>query len=95
MWGKQCDVLKFTIDPIIGDEKGGFLKLHVDDSRYELPDDVSVIDMRRPWNMCPKFEKGTCRSIWEKVWRSWIWVDEHDKKGADRVEWYAKMDADA
>ncbi|KAL7525388.1 hypothetical protein ACHAWF_001335, partial [Thalassiosira exigua] len=93
-WGKRCDVLKFAIDPVIGDEEGGFLDLRLNGSRYELPDDVAVIDMRRPWNACPDSKEGTCRSIWEKVWRSWIWVDEHDE-GADRAEWYAKVDADA
>ena len=92
-WGKRCDILKFMIDPIIGDEKTGFQDLRKDGTEVELPDDVVVIlDMQRPWHTCSATGEENCRNIWEKVWRSWVWVDSHD--GADSAEWFVKVDAD-
>jgi len=69
-WGKRCDVLKFMIDPIVGDKETGFLDLRTNGTNYKLPDDVVVIyDMERPWNSdtCLDSEVGNCRNIWEKI----------------------------
>ena len=32
-----------------------------------------------------------CKHIWEKVWRSWIWVNEHEINSAD---FFLKVDSD-
>lgn len=93
-WGKRCDVLKFMIDPIVGDKETGFLDLRNNGTNYKLPEDIIVIsDMRRPWNACPDSEAGNCRNIWEKIWRAWVWVDSHGD--SDIAEWFVKIDADS
>jgi hypothetical protein len=95
-WGNRCDVLKFYIDPIIGDSNIGFQDLRVNETaKASLPDDVIAIeDIKRPWNDCA--EKGkeeiTCRNIWEKLWRSWLWMNENGE--LDKAEWFTKVDAD-
>mmetsp|Transcript_30272 Transcript_30272/g.66568 ORF Transcript_30272/g.66568 Transcript_30272/m.66568 type:complete len:417 (+) Transcript_30272:233-1483(+) len=38
-----------------------------------------------------KAKAKPCRNIWEKVWRTWQYVDEHD---ADEADWYVKVDTD-
>jgi len=81
------------IDPIVGDNETGYLDLRTSGKGYELPDDVVVLDIQRPWHVCPKEEGGVCRNIWEKVWRSWVWVDSHG--GADLADWFVKVDADS
>ena len=94
-WGKRCDVLKFFIDPIIGDKSVGFQDVRVNETaKVGLPDDVVVVkDMKRPWNACWKDDKlETCRNIWEKLWRSWIIMDETGD--LDKAEWFTKVDAD-
>jgi hypothetical protein len=94
-WGKRCDVLKFYIDPIIGDNSIGFLDLRVNE-KSDLPDDVVVVkDIKRPWNDCMQQdgdEVKTCRNIWEKLWRSWLWMNDHGE--LDQAEWFTKVDAD-
>ncbi|KAL7471995.1 hypothetical protein ACHAXS_012300 [Conticribra weissflogii] len=91
-WGKRCDTLKFMIDPIIGDEHIGFKDLR-SSSTAELPEDVvPIYDIQRPWNACQDSEEGNCRNIWEKIWRSWVWVDSHG--GRDLADWFVKVDAD-
>ncbi|KAL9184180.1 hypothetical protein ACHAXT_002266 [Thalassiosira profunda] len=99
-WGQRCDVLKFTVDPIVGNNETGFLDLRTSDgTKHKLPEDVVVIDdMKRPWNVCPEDPQDdgpvqNCRNIWEKVWRSWVWVDENG--GANQAEWFVKIDADS
>ena len=92
-WGKRCDVLKFMIDPIIGDDEIGYTDLSKNSTYTELPEDVVVIlDMHRPWNACPESTDGNCRNIWEKIWRSWVWVDSHGDSNS--AEWFVKVDAD-
>eukprot|EP00571_Detonula_confervacea_P007099 CAMPEP_0172325968 /NCGR_PEP_ID=MMETSP1058-20130122/55202_1 /TAXON_ID=83371 /ORGANISM="Detonula confervacea, Strain CCMP 353" /LENGTH=291 /DNA_ID=CAMNT_0013042641 /DNA_START=567 /DNA_END=1442 /DNA_ORIENTATION=+ len=60
------------------------------DSNFSLPSDVVVLhDMQRPWHTC---EHGNCRNIWEKVWRSWLWVVTNGEN--DLAEWFVKVDAD-
>eukprot|EP00804_Cyclotella_cryptica_P013131 CCRYP_019637-RA/>CCRYP_019637-RA protein AED:0.01 eAED:0.01 QI:509/1/1/1/1/1/2/1575/743 len=94
-WGKRCDVLKFYIDPIIGDSNAGFQDVRVNE-KADLPDDVIVVnDIKRPWNACTQQdgdEVKTCRNIWEKLWRSWRWMDDHGE--LDQAEWFTKVDAD-
>jgi len=92
-WGKRCDILKFMIDPIIGDDETGYLDLRTQRPVHELPDDLVVIDIQRPWNACADEPDGNCRNIWEKIWRSWIWVDSHGD--SDLAEWFVKIDADS
>ena len=75
-WGSRCDTLRYFVDP----------------THSRLPSNVvNVSTMRRvPGEpMCP--DNKPCRHIWEKVWRSWLWVAEHELHLAD---WFAKVDDD-
>lgn len=97
-WGKRCDVLKFFIDPIIGDEQIGFYNMTVPskalaskDANLLLPNDVVVLhDMKRPWHTCEG--EGDCGNIWEKVWRSLLWI--HTNGDSDLADWFVKVDGD-
>lgn len=72
-----------------------------------FPNNVIFINMTRSWNDCydeggrrnrnkqkeanqPKTKK-VCRHIWEKMWRSWVYVAEHH---ISKAEWYCKVDYD-
>ena len=93
-WGQRCDVLRFMIDPIIGDKESGFIDLRTNKTQAALlPEDVIVIyDIKRDWHKCkPKDEN--CRNIWEKIWRAWVWVDSHGESLL--AEWFVKIDADS
>ena len=93
-WGQRCDVIKFFVDPIIGDKETGFHDMRTNSSTYTLPNDVIVVhDMKRPWNVCLDYKEGNCRNIWEKIWRSWIWVDDHGD--TNTADWFVKIDADS
>jgi hypothetical protein len=95
-WGKRCDVLQFYIDPIIGDSQAGYFDVRVNETaKAILPEDVVVVEnIQRPWNKCnSKSDSETpCRNIWEKLWRSWILMDEIGE--LDKAEWFTKVDAD-
>lgn len=89
-WGQRCDVLKFYIDPIIGDKENGIDVRVNETAKASLPEDVVVVEnIKRPWNGCGN---DTCRNIWEKLWRSWILMDETGE--LDKAEWFTKVDAD-
>ncbi|KAL7533422.1 hypothetical protein ACHAXR_005223 [Thalassiosira sp. AJA248-18] len=93
-WGRRCDILRFMIDPIIGDNETGFIDLRTNMTDPKLPDDVIVIpDIQRDWHICINDREGNCRNIWEKIWRSWIWVDSLGD--SDLADWFVKVDADA
>eukprot|EP00984_Skeletonema_dohrnii_P030177 scaffold21439_cov65-Skeletonema_dohrnii-CCMP3373.AAC.2 len=81
-WGKRCDIIRFFIDPIIGDSQVGYYNMTLasdtlaaaKNANLTLPNDVVVLhDMQRPWHSCEESddEDKTCRNIWEKVWRAW------------------------
>jgi len=100
-WGKRCNVLRFFIDPIIGVGKDNvtFHDVRVNDTaKASLPDDVIVVEkIARPWNECMTNKQAgdndiTCRNIWEKLWRSWILMDETGE--LDKADWFTKIDAD-
>ena len=85
-WGKRCHILRFFVDPVIGDETVGFYNMTeasgviaAKKANMALPNDVVILhDMKRPWHtMCGSQddeqrlkEFGNCRNIWEKVSRS-------------------------
>ena len=88
-WGKRCHVLRFFIDPVIGDNDVGFYNmadpsevLTAQKVNMTLPNDVVILhDMRRPWHTCGIEENkknnkpvGNCRNIFEKVWRMMVYV---------------------
>ena len=101
-WGKRCDVLKFFIDPIIESDEGIFIDLRSQRAleyylsskgkQIALPQDVVVVyHIHRPWHC--KSPNYTCRNIWEKVWRSWLWIDDNGE--SDSSEWFVKVDSDS
>eukprot|EP00581_Thalassiosira_minuscula_P000641 CAMPEP_0183735004 /NCGR_PEP_ID=MMETSP0737-20130205/45415_1 /TAXON_ID=385413 /ORGANISM="Thalassiosira miniscula, Strain CCMP1093" /LENGTH=392 /DNA_ID=CAMNT_0025968643 /DNA_START=781 /DNA_END=1959 /DNA_ORIENTATION=+ len=56
-----------------------------------LPDDVVVLrDVLRPWHECGMED---CRNIWEKIWRSILWVFSHGD--SQLAEWFVKVDSDS
>mmetsp|Transcript_36363 Transcript_36363/g.67548 ORF Transcript_36363/g.67548 Transcript_36363/m.67548 type:complete len:680 (+) Transcript_36363:100-2139(+) len=88
-WGKRCNILRFFIDPVIGDEEIGFYNMTdaagviaAEKAGLILPDDVVILhDMKRPWHTCGSQENeennkpiGNCRNIFEKVWRMIVHV---------------------
>jgi hypothetical protein len=96
-WGKRCDVLKFFIDPIIGGDNTEYQDVRSNETaKASLPDDVVTVEsIVRPWNQCMtqgSKDFTTCRNIWEKLWRSWILMDETGE--LDKAEWFTKVDAD-
>ena len=101
-WGKRCDFTRFFIDPVIGDADIGYYNLSRDsdvraaeeksNANLTIPDDVIVLhDMHRPWHTCEG--KSNCRNIWEKVWRSILWINTHDEDSI--ADYYVKVDSDS
>mmetsp|Transcript_1136 Transcript_1136/g.2387 ORF Transcript_1136/g.2387 Transcript_1136/m.2387 type:complete len:446 (-) Transcript_1136:1-1338(-) len=105
-WGQRCDSIYFLTDAIVGgklqgdkiidDPKGGYLH-YTAFPPGTFPENVIFINMTRSWNDCHETNKHgvefkkVCRHIWEKMWRSWVYVDEHH---SDRAEWFCKVDYD-
>jgi hypothetical protein len=92
-WGPRCDKIEFFIDRPPGV-----------DSIPDLPSNVIEINMSRymdrsfdknpPWpegenERGDRYRYG--KHIWEKMWRSWIWV--RDNRALD-YEWFVKVDDD-
>lgn len=90
-WGKRCDKVEFFIDRPPGTEP-----------IPDLPDNVISVNMSRFLdssldhgqhaisNRIPeKWRYG--KHIWEKMWRSWVWV--HERRAKD-FEWFVKVDDD-
>lgn len=71
-----------------------------------LPDDVVVLhDVKRPWHICDdgfyaenrtdtqqQQMPGNCRNIWEKIWRSLLYIDTNNN--TDLAHWFVKVDSD-
>ena len=105
-WGRKCDTIKFFSDAIVGGQLTGD-KIAEPEDGYKpyweyppntFPDNVVFINMTRTWNDCEpkadrkgKVEKKVCRHIWEKMWRSWVFVQENHM---DLAEWFCKVDYD-
>lgn len=105
-WGKKCDVINFFSDAIVGGQLTGD-KITEPQHGYKqydeypagtFPSNVVFINMTRSWNDCKpkkhrkgKIEKKVCRNICEKMWRSWVYVQEHHMEQAD---WFCKVDYD-
>uniref|UniRef100_A0A7S2RPT9 Hexosyltransferase n=1 Tax=Mucochytrium quahogii TaxID=96639 RepID=A0A7S2RPT9_9STRA len=98
-WGKRCDVIKFFIDPPTNGEV--FPDVFVSDNMtvpmIQVPlqrvNDVQASDKKYPNKSCTlNGRRLACRHIWEKVWRSWVWVAENDLETAD---WFFKVDDDS
>lgn len=105
-WGKRCDVINFFTDSQVlhgnGRLDGDKITFNSDSpdsyKHYSefpegtFPDNVIFMNMTRPWFGC--FEKGkpkVCRHIWEKMWRSWVYVGDHH---LDQADWFCKVDYD-
>jgi hypothetical protein len=98
-WGKRCDVIKFFIDPAPAGEtypthfevEGG-RRIEMVQVPIVRKNDVMVRDKKYANKSCTFGSvKLACRNIWEKVWRSWVYVFEHDVEQAD---WFFKIDDD-
>jgi hypothetical protein len=103
-WGKRCDQIYFFTDAVVN-IKGEFVRdiITGDPESYKpyweypegtFPDNVVFMNMTRSWDGCTDKKTGKpkiCRHIWEKMWRSWVYVaDNH----IDRAEWFCKIDYD-
>ena len=105
-WGKRCDVINFFTDSQVlhgnGRLDGDKITVNTDSpdayKHYSefpagtFPDNVIFMNMTRPWFGCE--EKGkpkVCRHIWEKMWRSWVYVGDHH---LDHADWFCKVDYD-
>ena len=98
-WGKRCDVINFLTDSEVGGVlKGDKITEGVEGYKpyWEFPEgtfpnNVMFINMTRTWHDCPVDKKGdkkVCRHIWEKMWRSWIFVADNHLNDA---EWFCKV----
>eukprot|EP00040_Diaphanoeca_grandis_P012896 m.65229 g.65229 ORF g.65229 m.65229 type:complete len:445 (-) comp23534_c0_seq1:43-1377(-) len=74
-WGKRCDGINFFVDPV--DET----------TAKSLPANVVIINMTRTAVWGDQKQKH----IWEKMWRSWVWV--HDNKLME-YDYFLKVDDD-
>eukprot|EP00579_Thalassiosira_antarctica_P001155 CAMPEP_0201868624 /NCGR_PEP_ID=MMETSP0902-20130614/2426_1 /ASSEMBLY_ACC=CAM_ASM_000551 /TAXON_ID=420261 /ORGANISM="Thalassiosira antarctica, Strain CCMP982" /LENGTH=424 /DNA_ID=CAMNT_0048393983 /DNA_START=10 /DNA_END=1284 /DNA_ORIENTATION=- len=103
-WGKRCDVINFLTDAIVGgklvgdkitDDPSVGYKNYTEFPPGTFPDNVIFINMTRSWHDdCPIEKSGVkkvCRHIWEKMWRSWVYVEENH---LDKAEWFCKVDYD-
>lgn len=83
-WGSRCDVIKFFVDP------GSDVPLyHVTDSNIQVP--LVQVPMVRKSTGALCLDGKKCRHIWEKVWRSWVYIANND---LDTAEWFCKIDDD-
>ena len=98
-WGPRCDVLKLFVDRL-PDNDTTVIPPRFVDAATGMAADVVQINMVRRGGMCNSMKKEAkghlyvrvaCRHIWEKMWRSWIWVAEND---LDKAEWFLKVDDD-
>ncbi|KAL3798976.1 hypothetical protein HJC23_005115 [Cyclotella cryptica] len=103
-WGKRCDQIYFFTDSIVALD-AEFVRDFViaqDGEKYKpyweypegtFPDNVIFINMTRSWDGCTdnNGKPKICRHIWEKMWRSWVYVGGHH---LDRAEWFCKIDYD-
>ena len=82
-----------------GEGGGGVAKPYWEYPLNTFPPNVKFINMTRSWEDCPakvnrrtgRTEQKVCRHIWEKMWRSWVYVAEHHLSDA---EWFCKVDYD-
>lgn len=74
-WGKRCDGINFFVD-----------STHLDGA-VEMPSNVVIINMTRKSVWGDQSQKH----IWEKMWRSWIWVHDHK---LTQYDWFLKVDDD-
>lgn len=75
-WGKRCHGINFFVDP--PDEP----------SQYsDLPKGMVVVNMTRK----SVFGDQSKKHIWEKMWRSWIWVADNK---LTEYDWFLKVDWD-
>eukprot|EP00956_Cyclotella_meneghiniana_P015342 scaffold23394_cov42-Cyclotella_meneghiniana.AAC.9 len=59
-----------------------------------FPSNVIFINMTRSWDGCLDLKTSKpkiCRHIWEKMWRSWVYVSDNHLQ---RAEWFCKIDYD-
>lgn len=101
---KDQDTIKFRGDLVIGSDNNKRKKNKNDiDDMWKpywefppdsFPDNVIFLNMTRSWSGCKDDKTGKpkiCRHIWEKMWRSWVYVAEHHLHDA---EWFCKVDYD-
>eukprot|EP00040_Diaphanoeca_grandis_P007681 m.41862 g.41862 ORF g.41862 m.41862 type:complete len:812 (+) comp18935_c0_seq1:266-2701(+) len=84
-YGSRCDVIRFFVDPVNNETEAA-----------TLPDNViEMKSLNRTYGctLCgPAANLEPCKHIWEKVWRMWVWVAEHESHMA---EWFVKLDDDS
>jgi len=83
-WGKDCDVIKFFVDPA-----EGVPEVYVAKGSDLRVDIVQVSMVRKPGAIC--MDQKPCRHIWEKVWRSWVYIYMKEMR---KAEWFLKIDDD-
>jgi len=87
-WGPQCDVLRFFIDP------GEGIPAQICGMHGAQPACAPLhqVDMVRKNGDSVCGDGSPCRHIWEKVWRSWVWIGRHD---IDKADYFCKIDDDS
>ena len=90
-WGPDCDTLAFFVDPPAADESD-FPTEVVSSDGFARAEVVVVPMVRTEAGLCS--DGKPCRHIWEKVWRSWVYVAEHSSM-VDGHDYFCKIDDDS
>ncbi|KAL3782697.1 hypothetical protein ACHAWO_010820 [Cyclotella atomus] len=104
-WGSRCDQIYFFTDSVVNLD-GGIVRDFITGNQSSFlpyweypagsfPENVVFVNMTRSWDGCTDAKTGKpkiCRHIWEKMWRSWLYVADHHSHTA---EWFCKIDYDS
>eukprot|EP00038_Savillea_parva_P025178 m.46544 g.46544 ORF g.46544 m.46544 type:complete len:896 (-) comp6779_c0_seq1:129-2816(-) len=90
-WGQRCDAIEFFIDrppgvPLIPNLPANVISINM--SRFL---DKTQDHGQDPRSAAIPEKNRYGKHIWEKMWRSWVWVREHR---AHNFEWFVKVDDD-
>jgi len=99
-WGKRCDVIKFFIDPAEeGEEFPKYFEVEgappiemVQVPLVRKNDKMKKDKVYRAKSCSSNGQKIACRHIWEKVWRSWVYIADND---LDKADFFFKIDDDS
>lgn len=106
-WGQYCDVIKLFVDGNSNTLKYYEINQsvltsteHIKKPKIELipinivrKNDIMDQDRNYRKKSCTHFDEPiACRHIWEKVWRSWVYIAEND---IDSADYFFKIDDDS
>ena len=93
-WGKDCDTLRFITEPGGNSSFPPDLVLKSQSAQAQI-----VVLQNLKFNghvkQCVSPEiPNPCKHLWEKTWKSWLWMREHAWDG-EEADYFLKIDDDA